>query len=101
MNLEELLKDTEALTYINALKITLVELKAEFSSIEEMQGYMAQSCERAKKLIRRADNQYRLIAKLVNKENQLLEGEIDIEQALEDLELEEVMENDRPVSGMG
>lgn len=101
MNLEELLKDTEALTYINALKITLVELKAEFSSIEEMQSYMAQSCERAKKLIRRADNQYRLIAKLVNKDSTSLEGEINIEQALEELEaqglIEEVMENNGPV----
>lgn len=101
MNLEDLLKDTEALTYINALKITLVELKAEFSSIEEMQGYMNQSCDRAKKLIRRADNQYRLIAKLVNKDSTSFEGEINVEQALEDMEsqrlIEEVMEDNGSV----
>lgn len=66
--LEDLIKETDALTYINSLKVTLQELKNEFSEIEEQVEYITQACERSRKLIRRADNQYRLIAKLAQKQ---------------------------------
>lgn len=65
MKLSELLQEADALTYINALKVTLTEIKDEISEIEEMQEYANQACERTKKLMRKADNQYRLISKLV------------------------------------
>lgn len=92
--LSQLLTDTDALTYINALRVTLLELKAEFSTIEEMQEYTTQACERSKKLMRKADNQYRLVAKLVNKEP-TIDGRLDIDDTIEELqEIEELMSNE-------
>lgn len=64
MNLEQLIKETDALTYINGLKVTLAEVKKEVAGIQEMGEYQIQSGERLKKLMRKADNQYRVIAKL-------------------------------------
>lgn len=92
MNLEQLLKETDSLTYINALKVTLMELKQEFSSIEEMNTYSTEACERGKKLIRKADNQYRVIAKLVQKDTPLI-SDLTIDSNMEDMtEMEKIME---------
>lgn len=98
MTLDEMLKRTDALTYINSLKVTLLELKAEFSSIEEQVEYITQACERSKKLMRRADNQYRLVAKLVNNKEitTSLEGELNLAEAmenLEDIDIQELIKN--------
>lgn len=69
MNLEEMLRDTDALTYINSLKVTQAEIKEEVSNLENMQEHMAQSCSKVRKLVRKSDNQYRLIVKLVKRDN--------------------------------
>lgn len=94
MKLNELINETDALTYANALKVTLLEMKDEVSSIKEMMIYIAHSSERIDKLMRKADNQYRMISKLVNREGPIVTNitiaeEIDEEQADE---LREVME---------
>lgn len=88
IKLKDLLEETDALTYINSLKVTLSELKAEFSKIEEMQGYINQGCERSRKLLKKADNQYRLIAKLVQ-DNKPITAEVNVD---DELELMEIME---------
>lgn len=94
MKLDALINETDALTWANALKVTLLEMKDEVSSIKEMTTYIAHSSERIDKLMRKADNQYRMISKLVNREgpivsNITVQEEIDEEQADE---LKEVME---------
>lgn len=71
-SLEELIKGTDALTYINALKVTLTEIKDELSQQDELRDYMNQSADRARKLMRKADNQYRIIAKLAQKGEAIL-----------------------------
>lgn len=91
MKIEELMRDTDALTYVNSLKVTLAELKAEFSTIEELHEYISQATERARKLIRRADNQYRMIAKLAQRENSPI-TEVEINEEL--LGLEELMSSE-------
>lgn len=69
MNLEELLRETDALTYINALKVVLIEIKDELSTQDELAEYLNDSRDKTRKLLRKADNHYRLIAKLVQKES--------------------------------
>lgn len=93
MSLGELLHETDALTYINALKVTLTEIKDEISTQEELRDYMNQSGERARKLLRRADGQYRLIAKLVNREIPVA-SDLIVEDSIEQFDaLKEQMEN--------
>lgn len=67
--LEELAKKTDALTYLNALKVTLTQIKNEVAVQEELREYMNRSGDRAKKLMKRADGQYRMFARLVNRES--------------------------------
>lgn len=92
MSLKELLEETDALTYLNALQVTLKELKTQFASIEEMQEYTQSACDRSKKLIRRADHQYRLLAKIVHGQNSLAPNEV-IDDNI-DVELQELMEDE-------
>lgn len=92
MKLEELLKETDALTFVNSLKVTLTEIKDEVSSIEEMQGYINHSVERIRKLMRKVDNQYRLVAKLVQKEGPFA-TDLEVKTEIETVEeLKELME---------
>lgn len=93
MNLEELLKETDALTYINSLKVTLIELKTELSTIEEMQEYIAHSSGRMRKLVRKADNQYRGLTKILQHRHAMV-GDLTINENIEELEdLEKMMED--------
>ena len=82
INIEELIKKTDALTYVNALKTGLSELKDEMSSITEMQEYQAQAVERARRIIRRMDNQYRAVVKAAH--GQPLRSEAEINEELKD-----------------
>jgi hypothetical protein len=66
VDLEHLIRKTDALTYLNALKAGMSELKEELSTIEETREYQAQAIERARKIMRRLDNQYRAIVKSAN-----------------------------------
>lgn len=90
MKLHELIKETDALTYVNALKVTLTEIKDEFSQIDEQKEYITQGCERVKKLIRKADNQYRVIAKYAQQGSGSFTGSISLEEP--DQELKNLME---------
>lgn len=91
LSLQELIRDTEALTYINSLKVTLTEIKEELSQMDDLRDYQNQSAERVKKLVRKADNQYRIIAKLAQKEPSFA-GELTIEDDPETFdEVEKVM----------
>lgn len=63
MTIEDLIKNTDCLTYLNALKAGMSEMKEELSVIEETREYMNQAVERARKIMRRMDNQYRAIVK--------------------------------------
>lgn len=96
MKLLELAQNTDALTYINSLKVTLSELKKEYQTIEEMHAYAAEASERSKRLIRKADNQYRLIAKLISKDAGAIDNTpITIDDNLEQFEeIEEIMSNE-------
>jgi hypothetical protein len=67
-SLGELLRETDALTFLNALKMTLTEVKEELSKQNEMAAYLELSRERVEKLQRRFDNQYRLLVKLAMRE---------------------------------
>lgn len=91
MNLGELLRDTEALTYINALKVTLTEIKSELAEQEKLREHMNLSSDKTKRLLRKADNHYRLIAKIVTHQGTLATG-VSIVDDLKSLELEELME---------
>lgn len=91
--LEDLLKETDSLTYINALKVTLIEIKEEISTLDELHEYQKNSQEKLKKLVRRADTHYRLINRLVTKEAPLATN-VDIHDEIEELELEELMQNE-------
>lgn len=93
-NLYDLLRETDALTYINALKVTLVQIKDEISEQDELREHLNASSERTKKYMRKADNQYRLIAKLVTSAESPLADDITIDEDLALSELRELMEND-------
>lgn len=90
--LKDLLEQTDALTYLNALQVTLKELKSQFSVMEEMSNYNQQACDKAKKLLRRADHQYRVVAKLVQG-NDIVSKEVIIED-ITDLEIEELLKDE-------
>lgn len=77
MNLEQLIRETDAMAYLNALKTALAELKSELSIIEENVEYVTLSTERVRKIARRMDNQYRALVKCTINNNQLKETEID------------------------
>lgn len=94
MNLGELLRDTEALTYINALKVTLTELKEEISQVEELTSYMTQHMEKVKKLQRKADNHYRLIAKLAQNTGTIAHAIAVVDDIEDTEEVEELMKNE-------
>lgn len=87
--LEDLLRKSDALTFVNALKVTLIEIKDEVSVQEELRQNLNFSAERIKKLLRKADNQYRLVAKLA----QRLDGTLATNLSIEDTsaEYEELM----------
>lgn len=63
VSVEELIRNTDSLTYLNALKVALSELKEEHANIEETCEYLNSAVERSRKIIRRIDNQYRAIIK--------------------------------------
>lgn len=63
MNLDELINKTDALTYLNALKCTMAELKEELATIEESREYQSNAVDRARKCIKRMDTQYRLVVR--------------------------------------
>ena len=79
MDIEHLIRKTDALTYINAIKTGMTELKDEFSAIAEMQEYQAAALDRARKIIRRMDNQYRTVVKAAHGTPLKTEAEIDDE----------------------
>lgn len=64
MKLYELLRDTEALTYINALKVTQLAIKDEVAEIARLTEHLNESNTRVAKLVRRGDAQYRMIVKI-------------------------------------
>lgn len=93
MKLSELLREADALTYVNALKVTLTEIKDEVSEIEEMQSYANQGCERVKKLMRKADNQYRLISKMVQQGEASEDLDLTVDPKIDLHEIQAIMED--------
>lgn len=93
MKLEKLLKETDSLTYINALKVTQTEIKDKVSRVEELGGYMQNEFDAIKKLMRRADNQYRVIAKIVQGSTDNLSTNVEVETDLD--AIREIMEDVR------
>lgn len=90
--LADFLAETDALTYINALKVTLTEIKDEISQQDELRDYMNQSAERTRKLMRKADNQYRIVAKLVSKDAPAIANKVTVEDSIQDFDdLQELM----------
>lgn len=65
MNVEDMLRKTDSLTFLNALKVGMAELKEELATIEEAREYQSQAVDRARKIMRRLDNQYRAVVKCV------------------------------------
>lgn len=95
MKVEELMRNTDALTYLNALKATLTEIKEQFAEMEDQVSYMTSACDRTRKLIRKADNTYRLLVKCGQTGTAISASEISIDDSIESLtEIEELMEND-------
>lgn len=92
MKLEKLIKETEALTYINSLKVTLTEIKDQVSEIEQHKEYTTLACEKVRRLVRRADNQYRLIAKLAQGSSTTIATNVSIEDSANE-ELKNIMED--------
>lgn len=62
-SIEQLFRETDALTYVNALKVQIAELKEQQSILEETAEYQAHAIDRMKKIMRRIDNQYRAIVR--------------------------------------
>lgn len=92
MNLEELFKETDALTYVNALRVTLTEVKDCVSSIEELTEYQQNECNRLRKLMRKADTQYRVVSRIVQNGEAPLATSVTLDENIEDIE--ELMKND-------
>lgn len=92
MKLDELIRNTDVLTYSNALKVTMTEIKEEISTIEELAGYINESVIKVRKLARKADGQYRLIAKLAQDEAGGLANSISIEDDEINEEARQLME---------
>lgn len=91
--LDELASQTDSLTYLNAIKVTLTQIKDESTTQEELRSYMNESAERVKKLIKKADGQYRLFARIVNREPIIATGVVVDESIPEDFEsLKKIME---------
>lgn len=63
LTVEQLIKHTDALIYVNALKAALSELKEEMATIQETREYQDAAIERARRIMRRLDNQYRAIVR--------------------------------------
>lgn len=83
--IEQLFRETDALTYTNALKVQIAELKEQFSILEETSEYQAQAVDKAKKIIRRIDNQYRAIVRCTTEHKKVELVEILEEEDLLDL----------------
>lgn len=92
MKLDELINGTDALTYVNALRVTQTEIKDELSEIEQMTNYIVNSVERVRKLSRKADNQYRVIAKLAQQGQGSFANNVSIDDPVEDEEMKKLME---------
>lgn len=94
MKLDELISKTDALTYLNGLRVTQTEIKDEISEIEQMTSYIVAAVDRVRKLSRKADNQYRVIAKLAQQSQGSFANNISIEDDTPEIddELKEVME---------
>lgn len=92
MNLDELIKNTDALTYANALKVTISEIKDKASQVEELSEYIANAVQDIRKLTRKADAQYRLLAKLAQNDTGSLANSISIEEDEVDEETKNLME---------
>lgn len=93
MNLMEMLRDTDALTYVNSLKVTLTEVKQLAGDMKEMRDNWVNACDNMDKLIRKADNQYRLIAKIAQNRGSIV-SELTIRDELSEPseELRQLME---------
>lgn len=93
--LKDLAERTDSLTYLNALKVTVTQIKQEAATQEELRLYMNESSIRLRKLVKKVDNQYRLFARLVTKEP-LYTTDVTVDETLpEELEeLKEVMESE-------
>lgn len=89
----ELLRDTDALTYVNAIKVTLTSIKKELTTQNEMAEYAQRSVERTHRLMRKADNQYRVLAKLAQNTEPSM-ADIDVNPGFDedDDDLRELME---------
>lgn len=85
ISIEDLLRKTDALTYLNALKVGMTELKEELATIEEAREYQNQAVERARKIMRRLDNQYRAVVKSVQIASEPKQAQV---LALDDLLIE-------------
>lgn len=94
--LADLAEETDALTYLNALKVTLTQIKTEVATQEELRAYMNESAERTKKLMKKLDGQYRMFARIVTKETAYA-TDITIDDSIPDDEeydnVKEVMED--------
>lgn len=95
LDLDELSRRTDALTFLNALKVTLTQLKQEVAAQDELREYMNESGERIKKLVKKYDATYRMFARLVTKESPYA-TDVTIDETLPANldELKEVMESE-------
>lgn len=76
--LGEMLRETDAITFVNAIKVTLTSIKKELQTLSELAEYTNNAVERTHKLMRKADNQYRVLAKLAqNTEPSMADIEVD------------------------
>lgn len=67
ITLEDMIRNTDGLTYLNALKTAVTELKEELALLEQTREYQYLAIERARKIMRRIDNQYRALVKATAK----------------------------------
>lgn len=89
MTIEELLRKTDALTFLNALKVGMTELKEELATIDEAREYQNQAVDRSRKIMRRLDNQYRAIVKCAQ-----VASEAPKEAAIDPLSMDDLVEED-------
>ncbi len=93
---EELIKETDALTFLNAYKVTQSEIKQECANLEEMSNYTIASVDRIRKLMRKSDNLYRIVAKLSqNSEASLTDVTVEEHDVDPDDQIKEIMEGDK------
>lgn len=98
MNVEDMLRKTDSLTFLNALKVGMAELKEELATIEEAREYQSQAVDRARKIMRRLDNQYRAVVKCVQTASEAkpaVVAEFDLDHLLAEAPAEEKKEEDK------